>query len=335
MPSTMCRPSNHYQRSTTNFVQPPTQIDVMFAAFQHKMLGASLFSVLLVFLGSSYNSFVPSIVAAAPPADDPTSVIVTPVGSALGLFLAACLAALQLRKLQWETVVECVCRVDDVVTKVSSSPTMARIKSSVSTSSHRLVELAKGQRRWGSAAPGDGFFHQHDSRKLLISAPESFLETKKTADLSLSDLKDILRFALDVNRLDFRSQAFLSTLSPGAREAAETINQVVADSRGSRTAISTPTTLRGDASDMDALSFAAAVRVYAEWRSLRLVPEGYQRYSVAMNLVKRDLLQNVQKIETAAHNWMSERENSRKSAVDLANGRQVSRHDMPKANETS
>ena len=249
-----------------------------------------------------------------------------------GLFLLGCslLVALLLGKLRWETVISCAYQVDEAVTKVSSSQTLTRITSCMSTSSTRLVELAKGTGcRWAEAAR---CAKTMERRTHQISAPEPFLSEEKIAELSLSDLKDLMRFALDVNRLDFQSQAFLSTLHPGAREAAEAINQVVTASRGAKTALSTPSFLRGGdvsgimgaAANMDALSFAAAVRVYAEWRSLRLVPEGYQRYAVAMNLARRDLLQNVQKIETAAQNWMASREDSRQSAVDLANGRQVS-----------
>lgn len=312
----MCRPSlRRHSRHTNKFVQPPTQIETMIgflqARAQDKVGRATFLSALALSLGGlTCTSLV----------QQSTSTPLT-----CGLLLAGwMLVALKLGKLNWETVVDYAHQVDDAVTKVSSSPTMTRIKSSVSTTSMRLVELAKGT-GWG----GEGQNARVERRSPQISATEPFLSLEKTADLSLSDITDLMRFALDINRLDFSSQAFLLTLNPGAREAAEAINRVLLASRGTKTALSTPSLRRGGdaadaaAADMDALAFAAAVRLYAEWRSLRLVPEGHPRYAVAMNLAKRDLVQNVQKLEMAAHRWMADREGSRQSAVDLANGRQV------------
>jgi len=324
----MCGPSHRQavlqqERPTNKFVQPPTHIDLMFSiggfqqTYSRKSLGVFFLTAIAICLGC-FASYQAPVLASNP--------------GTFGLLLLGCslLVSLLLGKLRWETVISCAYQVDEAVTKVSSSQTLTRITSCMSTSSTRLVELAKGTGcRWAEAAR---CARTVERRTHQISAPEPFLSVEKIAELSLSDLKDLMRFALDVNRLDFQSQAFLSTLHPGAREATEAINQVVTASRGPKTALSTPSFLRGGdvsgimgvAANMDALSFAAAVRVYAEWRSLRLVPDGYQRYAVAMNLAKRDLLQNVQKIETAAQNWMASREDSRQSAVDLANGRQVS-----------
>ena len=262
-----------------------------------------------------------------------------PLALCLLVVLGGALTALAVNKLGKlrlaTTVAECIHRVDETVARVSSnSSAFTRIKSSVSTSSMRWVELA-GQ-RWHGA--DEVVVTEH--RSLTISAPESFLPLDQIAQLSLLDVKDLLRFAVDNNRLDFCSPAFLSKLSPGARQAAEAITRVAASSRGKKTALSTPSLVRCKdteadhaASNMDALSFAAAVRIFAEWRSLRLVPGGYQRYAVAMTLAKRDVVQNVQKIELAAHSWMAHREGSRKSAVDLANGRQVCRQAEGSAGE--
>jgi len=336
--TTMCRPTSRPSAlrngPTNNFVQPPTQIDLMLNAFRQRTLGATFLSALAVCLGS-YTTFnvVPSLVTSKA-AEAATSTARTFVCSplAVGLLLVGA-AALKLGKLHWETVAECAHQVDEVVTSISSSPTMTRIKSSVSTSSMRLVELSH---RWQNHH-GIAGSNSVERRTLTVSAAEPFLSTEKIGELSLSDMKDLMRFALDNNRLDFRSKAFLSTLNPGSREAAEAIIQVVAASRGPTTALSTQSMMRGgagnatadsSAGNMDAISFAAFARIFAEWRSLRLVPEGYQRYSVAMNLAKRDMVQNVQKLEIAAHAWMSDREGSRRSAVDLANGRQVSKRTL-------
>ena len=49
----------------------------------------------------------------------------------------------------------------------------------------------------------------------------------------------------------------------------------------------------------DALTFCALMRAFADWRILRLVPKGFKGYSVGMELGKKDVIQNIAKVETA------------------------------------
>ncbi len=56
--------------------------------------------------------------------------------------------------------------------------------------------------------------------------------------------------------------------------------------------------------DLDASLFCAALRIFAEWRMLRTVPEGYKSYAVGMSLGHKDVVQNVGKIETAMREWI-------------------------------
>ena len=60
------------------------------------------------------------------------------------------------------------------------------------------------------------------------------------------------------------------------------------------------------AGSVDALKFSAALRIFAEWRMVRQVPEGYKGYAVGMNLGRKDIIQNVGKIEQAVHAFISE-----------------------------
>jgi hypothetical protein len=41
---------------------------------------------------------------------------------------------------------------------------------------------------------------------------------------------------------------------------------------------------------VDALKFSAAMRVFAEWRLLRQVPEGYKGFAIGMSLGHKELL---------------------------------------------
>jgi Glycolipid transfer protein (GLTP) len=227
------------------------------------------------------------------------------------------------------SVVDCVHQVDDVVTRVSSGQTMTRIRSSVSASSMRIMELATGRRSSGMHETETT--DTAETRTLIITAQRSFLPLDKVAILSLADVKDLMRYTIDRNRLDFRRSDFLASLTPAAREAAAAMDAAVLASRGPLSTLSTRPISSNSckqvdaaaAGDMDALMFVAFSRIFAEWRSLRLVPAGYKRYNAAMNMARRDLGQNLQKIETAVHSWMAHKEYSKSAAVELSKGRQV------------
>jgi hypothetical protein len=49
------------------------------------------------------------------------------------------------------------------------------------------------------------------------------------------------------------------------------------------------------------------MRLFAEWRLVRQVPVGYKGYAVGMSLGHKDVVQNVAKIENAAHAWLDHR----------------------------
>jgi hypothetical protein len=230
--------------------------------------------------------------------------------------------AIQMGRHYWgQVVVKCVHQVDDVMMRVSSSHALTRIRSSVSASSMRLVDFAIGR------DTGRGVETRSPSRRSPeITANTPFLPVQTTADLSLCDIKHLMRFAVDVNKRDFDEMSFLSKLSEPCREAVDAIDRVVMASHGYNTAIS-KSPIRENypvAGDVDALVFTAVVRIFAEWRSLRLVPDGHQRYAIGMGLAKRDLIQNAQKIETAVHDWINDNERSRCASFEMANGCQVS-----------
>jgi hypothetical protein len=212
-------------------------------------------------------------------------------------------------------------KVDDVVLRVSSQQTLSRITSSVSASSLRLVEFASQlhTKRKASCYAAN--------RTLEISGRELFVTTTQVRDLSLAELGDLVRYTTDMNRLDFNKKEFLSTVSDRVQEVSSEISKVIALSRGDKVSISTPPPLTNGQTttieDADALAFVAFVRIFAEWRSERLVPPGYSRYGAGMALAKRDLIQNLQKIETAVHSYLNDMETRNGAAVDFANGRQV------------
>lgn len=183
------------------------------------------------------------------------------------------------------------------LSSVTSLETLSRIRCSVNrsmnSSSMRLFTLAS------KCSP----FHAND-RKHCLSAGDSFLSHDDTGKLLLSDIKEIFQFGAMLNRAKGEKGP------PGRRlcvqKALDSVEAAIAFSRGPNTR--TPL-LKGDRGtlafgDMDALAFIAACRIFAEWRSIRLVPDGYPRYAMGMGVARRDLLQNLGKVEKAIHDYM-------------------------------
>jgi len=141
-----------------------------------------------------------------------------------------------------------------------------------------------------------------------LSSSEPFISLKDIAQMTLRDVAMEFRYALESTRKDFNRGKFTSKASPRVKKAFDQMSAAAAQSRGKHVKIPT-TTLGLTAGDIDALQFCAAMRIFAEWRVLRQVPEGYKGYSVGMSLGQKDVVQNVAKIEHAVHSLIEHREN--------------------------
>lgn len=150
----------------------------------------------------------------------------------------------------------------------------------------------------------------------VFSSTEPFVPYDDIADLTLQDVAESFRFAVDNTRPDFQPAKFLSDLLPRARKVVDRMSSAVATARGKGVeAPITGLTGQDEASvmtsgDIDALSFCAAMRVFAEWRVLRQVPPGYKGYAVGMTLGQKDIVQNLAKIEQAIHSYVQHQGNS-------------------------
>jgi hypothetical protein len=141
---------------------------------------------------------------------------------------------------------------------------------------------------------------------LALSSPEPFVPLKDIAALTLKDVSMAFRYALQSTDNDFNGGKFMSGVSPKVKKVFEKVSAAAAASRGK--GVKVPTTgISLQAGDIDAMHFCAAMRIFAEWRVLRQLPEGYKGYAVGMSLGQKDILQNVVKIEQAAHNWIDHR----------------------------
>jgi hypothetical protein len=136
-----------------------------------------------------------------------------------------------------------------------------------------------------------------------ITTKECFARLDYIEKLSLGDLTVLFRYAASVNHADFDRKQFLAGGSDLIRAIVTAIDLAVKVSRGSSSGAAK---IASDSKkgDIDALYFLATIRIFAEWRTVRMVPNGFKRYSIAMNLAYRDVLQNSAKIETAVHAYL-------------------------------
>mmetsp|Transcript_29444 Transcript_29444/g.43649 ORF Transcript_29444/g.43649 Transcript_29444/m.43649 type:complete len:748 (+) Transcript_29444:857-3100(+) len=159
------------------------------------------------------------------------------------------------------------------------------------------------------------------SRQTVLSAPEPFVPYAKIAELTLDDITDAFRYALYANRPNFDEMVFMNNLTPKMLALVDAIDEAVAKSRGADVKAAKTHTSPGAESgdsfdskisteaygDIDALQFCAAMRMFAEWRILRQIPEGYKGYAVGMGLGHKDVVQNLVKVELAVFAWIEER----------------------------
>lgn len=165
--------------------------------------------------------------------------------------------------------------------RVSSCEAAARIRSTVSLSSARILSLAN--------CPALG-----ESGKDLLSSKEPFLPIDEIKQLSLTDISDIFRYASEVCHPSLDRQAYCSCLREPVRNSLRAIENV-ARRFGKRETDVILHPYRSEKDDeIDAIRFVAATRIFAEWRKESLVPEKARKgYSMSMIIVRRDLFRTL------------------------------------------
>jgi hypothetical protein len=141
-----------------------------------------------------------------------------------------------------------------------------------------------------------------------LSATQPFVSVDAIASMTLGDLTAAFQFAVQAHRPGFNEKRFLETIHSRMRPIVASLKNAVAKSRGDD--VEPAATLEigtGAYGDVDALQFCGAMRLFAEWRVVRQVPEGYKGFAVGMNLGHKDIAQNVAKIEKAVHEWIEHR----------------------------
>jgi len=154
--------------------------------------------------------------------------------------------------------------------------------------------------------------HDHDhERQLIISASNTFVSTAIMDEMTLADMAHIFLYASKLNQHGFDRSRFLTECRPPTQKALDAFDNAMACSRGPKVAIFVPAPRKQEdgatastSDSMDALAFCAVARIFAEWRNLRAVPPGCPGFAFGLGLARRDLVQNIRKIEQAAHAWL-------------------------------
>jgi Glycolipid transfer protein (GLTP) len=148
---------------------------------------------------------------------------------------------------------------------------------------------------------------------VAISAPEPFVKIDVIADLTLGELAQTFQYVAASSKEGFREGRFLSGLSPRLQQIILATKNVAAKSRGA-TVLDTSVSVASDGDSeaaapgsFDILKFCAAMRIFAEWRMVRNCPDGYKGFAMGMSLGHKDIVQNLAKIEQAAHSWLDRR----------------------------
>jgi hypothetical protein len=175
---------------------------------------------------------------------------------------------------------------------VASNGTIVRIRSSMSMSviSDRLLSMNGKSTSHGAS--------------LSLSDKTCFAQLKDIEKLSVKDMGSIFRYAIQYNKwTDAQLKAFLSEIRVQALSVVTAIDHALPPLHRASMVLepNAHSSSPRNFGDMDVLLFSAAVRIFAEWRLLRLTPAGYRNYALGMALTRRDLVQNIGKIEAAVH----------------------------------
>ena len=164
-----------------------------------------------------------------------------------------------------------------------------------------------------------------------ISAPDFFIPITTIKNLSLEDVSVAINYAIQHNRVDFDESAILTNASTHVKEVVAAMDAAVIKSRG-LTVLPSKTNSGASPSlhdgNVDALYFCAAMRLFVEWRAVKITPEEYKAYAVGMNVAKRDFVQNTGKVEDAVHRWIEFNVESCESHVAAPTVRQLLEYEI-------
>ena len=162
----------------------------------------------------------------------------------------------------------------------------------------------------------------------IISSSDLFVPPMTVKKMSLEEMSTVIKYAMECNRSDFHEALFLASVSYHVKEVIASMDAAVIKSRGVNVLPYRTTSQPLGNGDIDALYFCAAMRLFVEWRAVKIIPEEYKAYAVGMNVAKRDLVQNTAKVEEAIQKWIDNEMESGKAKVVAPTVRQILEYEL-------
>jgi len=160
------------------------------------------------------------------------------------------------------------------------------------------------------------FLSSAGTSQTILGATKPFVSLRKIAELTLDDLSEIFKYSIYNNREGFNRESFLKKASTNVVGVSKAMDDAIAKHLGNDFSPSSTSSVVGNTTDsslsskgfgdIDVLQFCAAMRIFAEWRVLRQVPDGFRAYAVGMSLGQKDIVQNIAKVEFAYHLYVEE-----------------------------
>ncbi|KAL3789148.1 hypothetical protein HJC23_012237 [Cyclotella cryptica] len=159
------------------------------------------------------------------------------------------------------------------------------------------------------------------NRPLILGASEPFISIEDISELNLEQIAHAFQLSRNHDLESFPNTTGIESPPEQMNNFVQAIREAAAISRGdgvhpaqpaapsfqieeesmSKDHIESELPMSGD---IDASLFCAALRVFAEWRMLRTVPDGYKSYAVGMALGLKDVVQNIARVEVVMRQWI-------------------------------
>lgn len=167
------------------------------------------------------------------------------------------------------------------------------------TSASSLSQLSKSL-PWSAEDRAKSFSSNNSTHRTcrLAANDKPVVSSELLNEMTLVDVTTAIRYAVEFNQPEF-DDTHIELQSMTMQQAIDAMKFAVKESVGVNDVVRSAST-----TNVDALWFCAAMRIFCDWRMIGQVPPNYKAYEMGMNLGKRDLIQNLHKIETAAHAWM-------------------------------
>jgi hypothetical protein len=162
------------------------------------------------------------------------------------------------------------------------------------------------------------------NRPLILGASEPFVSRDEIAELNLQEVALVFQLSKSQDFEHVSNVTGIDGLRDETLSLVRSVQEAAAFSRGDGV-YPASSSESGRNGDIDASLLCAALRIFAEWRMLRTVPDGYKSYAVGMALGLKDVVQNIAKVEHVIREWIQMRSLESEYAGEDSSGERMLR----------